>query len=1061
MLLTLGAVDLNYSLQIAIGLFVVALLLGLESQRGSSRRLQSASTVAIIAALFIGIAGDSFVSTLNSFARGVGHAILNARNFEIQRQTTKKTEKEKLPQAEENPVNVTEVPQSEDGRLQYPDLERSVFPVLLQRNKQKILASGLPRYTSVYPRQKQIPFYDEAAFSTSRLIAIFTFLELGQWQKALDSIQVLRAEQRTLPVHSRKILLAHIVELEAIAQLEMGEVEKAIATFARAKTDMLDASAEQIAIDRLDINRSIAQAVAGQVPIIDNEIYVRLVAQQTVNTQELALLFWARALTNAASRDYQSAAVALDWCRKYQSTLFAVDPLAGNRIAIILGFNGNPLKTAPAIVPKVTNAVRELHTNNSGLRTRQNSLAEKPGASGLPRFTTVYPRSKQVENYDELAAEHSELPTLMTALELGQWDMAAKWADRLLQKNYSDDKDYARFQTHMRFMAQVTELRGISRLEQGYGALAIADFEIAIRELERRMASDVSVDHALINLAIAKALIGRTHSLDTKLLGRLNKAASENYQELSLYYLAQSLQDQLNGGQKASIAAFDQSLQNHKALSRTNPIAANRLASVLGKDVGPLSVEIGGTKSALNAKPPVLKPQLRKTVEVTPNQQQILTGPVIDSGPPRFTSVYPRRKQMPHYDEVARKIPVVARLFDSLETGQWKLAEEQAYEAMLKVNKLPPVRQPLLMGQLEELLAVAKLERGSFVPAIARFKDARSKLQAAQAEKAILDRVNLNLDLAQSAAQQSFVLDYTAYARFSAAEQENLQELVLFFYAQSVTQQRAGETEMAEESNQSALRFFQLYEKSDPLAAKRLAFVKKAIVPSTGAKRLASKAEVDQATKTLLTPPRTISYPIETMIADFETLRFQNYRFSTLKNKWDDQDWIGVLDFAIELESWLDRYPYRRSLLLHEGKTAKASLMHMRAVAHLSIGQEGRSLQLLTKAQEILAAQEPLSLEEIRVRLDLAVIYLASSTPSTTVTPVMHQKLLSSAQIYPLELALYYRHAALAIWYRDNKLAATHLASAKSYVPLVAKQNVKRAKQLTELLEKYELALSQ
>jgi hypothetical protein len=1044
----------NYSIQIALCLLLFALIAVLENARRTSRRLQIVSTICLLSALGVVFVGDTLVANTRSFARGIGKGFINAFKEEIAKQETKtKAETERLPQPEKNPTNVTEVPQNQDERQQYADLERSVFPVLLHRDKHKIFTSGLPRYTSVYPRQKQIPFYDEAAFSNSEFIATLTFLELGQWQKTLESIQLLRAQQRALPAHRRKVLLAHVVELEAIALLEMGEIEKAIATFARAKIDMRDAGAEQIAIDRLDINSFIVQAVAGQVPVIDNEIYVRLVAHQSENSQELALLFWARALTNAASRDYQSAVISLEWCRKYQSTLFSNDPLAGNRIAIILGFDGNPLQPAPAKVPKATNVVQVPHSDKAGLRSRQTALAEKPRASGLPRFTSVYPRSKQIENYNRFSAQYSELAALMTALELGQWDMAAKWADLLLQKNNSDDRN------HVRFVAQVTELRGITRLEQGYAALAISDFELAVDSLERHMAADVSVDHALINLAIVSALIGRKHSFDSKLYERLNKSTSKNEQELSLYLLAQSLQDQLSGAKQASATAFDRSLQYYEALSRTNPVAANRLASVLGKDVGPLGVDVEGTKSAVKAQPSVTKPQSKATAKITPTQQPILTGPVIDSGPPRFTSVYPRRKQMPLYDEVTQKIPVVVKLFDSLEAGQWKLAEQQAYEAMLKVDLLPRHRQPLIMGQIEELLAISKLERGSSIPAIARFEDALSKILTREVETSILDRLNLNIVLAKAAAGQVFVLDDSAYVRFLAAERENFQELILFFHARSIKEQRAGDNDLAYDSNNSALRYLTRYEGADPVAAKRLAFVRQTLRQNSDTDISTSKVQNNQLAKSVLTPPRTIAYPIETMIFDFDTLRFQNYRFSMLKNKWDDQDWIGVQDFAVELESWLDRYPFRRTLLVHEGKMAKASLMHMRAVAYMNRGETGPAMKLLSAAKDILAVQEPMSMEEIRVRLDLGLIYLATSTPSTTVTPYIGQRLLSSAVNHPLELALYYRHSALAVWFQDKKLAATHLASAKYYVPLVAKQNVARAEQLSELLAQNENAL--
>jgi hypothetical protein len=208
-----------------------------------------------------------------------------------------------------------------------------------------------------------------------------------------------------------------------------------------------------------------------------------------------------------------------------------------------------------------------------------------------------------------------------------------------------------------------------------------------------------------------------------------------------------------------------------------------------------------------------------------------------------------------------------------------------------------------------------------------------------------------------------------------------------------------------------------------------------------------------------LSPPRIITYPIETMISDFETLKFQNYRFTELKNRWDEEDWVGVRDFAVELESWLDRYPFRRSMLSGDGKMAMASLMHMRAVAYINMDEMGLAFQLLSSAKGVLSAQSSLSIEEIRVRLDLGLIYLSTSTPSTTVTSEIETKLLLQGSQHPLELALYHRYSALAQLYRDKKAAVAHLTTAKSFVPLVAKLNLVRAKQLELLLEQNATAL--
>jgi hypothetical protein len=210
-----------------------------------------------------------------------------------------------------------------------------------------------------------------------------------------------------------------------------------------------------------------------------------------------------------------------------------------------------------------------------------------------------------------------------------------------------------------------------------------------------------------------------------------------------------------------------------------------------------------------------------------------------------------------------------------------------------------------------------------------------------------------------------------------------------------------------------------------------------------------------------ISPPRFVTYPIETMISDFDTLKFQNYRFNELKNYWDEENWVGVRDFTIELESWLDRYPFGRNMLKGGGKIAQAGLTHMRAVALINMGEDGQGFQLLLSTKDALSAQGQMSIEEIRVRLDLGLIYLSTSTPTTTVTSEIERKLQLPQLPHPQELALYYRYQALAEFYRDKKSAAVHLASAKNVLPLVAKINVGRAKKLELLLEQNTKALQQ
>jgi hypothetical protein len=380
-------------------------------------------------------------------------------------------------------------------------------------------------------------------------------------------------------------------------------------------------------------------------------------------------------------------------------------------------------------------------------------------------------------------------------------------------------------------------------------------------------------------------------------------------------------------------------------LLQLKPIAEQTLLNIFNQvELNVTNIE--KTKTGQNQKNPN-KDQRSLTGE---NQKHLQAVEFADHGPPRYTSVYPRRNFLPNYDDDIARFPLLAIVYDSLETGQWTAARDTFPKifSAIKADRLRDNR--VLLAHLTHLNGVTLLELG--YPKFARKSLEDAQRQFLKVKVADEELVRLHIDIAIALVLEGFHNGQLPTSLLSALNNNassNLQEIALYYQVKSLEHLTFGESRLASIAKRDGISYAKKLRDINPAAANRLL----ALFRQTRDILVADRAIYSELKSTPVATPRyTALRDRRKFIKNYDLVIV---RYPAVKTAYDDLergDWVRARQVLKSILNRFDDWSDENTELFFSPEThlLGAELNHLLGIAALEEGKFVEAINLFDYA---------------------------------------------------------------------------------------------------------------
>ncbi len=408
--------------------------------------------------------------------------------------------------------------------------------------------------------------YAANAAKYPNLVALFDNLELGSWNDALLASGQLLNLMESDHSQAGRNLQGQIRHLQAVAMLELGQRHFAMKMFDDTLALMRSDNVPEPIRIRVEIDQTIASYANRINHTLPATNLAGIVMQSTNTLQEEALLAHADALISSAQGNAAKAQSSERVAQIKANSLAELDPIAGNRLLVLLG-----LSIAPLTVESVVTVTPQ-----------QASVPEnKPPSDhkfvSAARLTVPYNPQRFVENYDEAVKTIPEFDQALDAFEHADFPTANDLVNSALKRvEFSND------QRSIYLRAKLQHLQGQIRMESADWAPAMASLNASQVSLNKADAREIDHIRLAIDMASTRASQGlRSPSLSSTVFEELLADQAQNLQELTLFHRVRALEAQMNNAKLVAKLEAEEAYKFAYQQARQDQVSSQRLLALL------------------------------------------------------------------------------------------------------------------------------------------------------------------------------------------------------------------------------------------------------------------------------------------------------------------------------------------------------------------------------------------------------------------------------------------------------------------------------------------------